>query len=456
MSQEFNLRCSSYADNEFIIKREVIMRKILGFIFLALFVLTIQNIKAQTPTAAAVKSGIRATNADGEVSAINKVDKKINLQTGDGAIEVVVTESTGFKKVQPGSTNIATATDVTIEEIGEKDKILVTGKVSEDKKTITAKNVYLMTQTDINKRNQAERELWRTRGINGKVVSVDFKTQAITISTPARGMMPGANVVISPKENAQYLRYAPDSVKYSDAVGSSLAEIKVGDEIRALGDRSTDGLTFKAEKYLSGSFRVVTGKVTAVDVAKNEVTIENTQDKKPVIITLKSNTMIKRFPAEVGQMMAMAMSGGGMMMAGGQGGQGGSVTMRPPQGGGQPNGQTPPQVGGNPPAGNGQTPTNGQTGQGAGRQMGRGAGGGSLDDMIANLPNLTISDIKVGETIGISTTPGTIPTRFTAIKFIAGIEPFLNMPQRPMGGGGGGNNQPSFNIPGLDGGIGNP
>lgn len=448
------------------------MRKIFGFILLFLFVLTVQKSKAQTPTptpaAATVQSGIKERLAAGEVTSISQTDNKISLQTSDGAIDVLISSTTVFKRVPPENPNIAAAVASSITDIGEKDKLLVTGVVSADKKTIPAKTVYLMSKSDIAKRDQTEKEMWRTRGISGKVVSVDFKTQSVTISTPARGMAPATSVVLTPKENAQYLRYAADSVKYSDAVGSSLAEIKVGDELRALGDKGADGLSFKAERFITGSFKQVAGKVTAIDLEKNEITIEDSQSKKPVVISIKSTSILKKIDPQQAQMMAMMSSGGFQMQGGGQGNA--TFTMnRPPQGE-QPKGEQPkgeqtgqkPAQGSNP-AGNGQPNGSpmviqmGGNGQPGGRPMG--GGRGDLNDFFDRLPNTTISEIKVGDTIGLSTSPGNVPNRFTAIKLLSGIEPILAAQQRmaAMGGGRGGDgNQPSFNIPGLDGGIGNP
>ena len=87
--------------------------------------------------------------------------------------------------------------------------------VSEDKKSVPAKVIYLMTKSDISKKASAEKEMWQTRGIFGRVISVDFKTQNITLA--ARGTLGETNVVISPKDDAEYLRYAADSVKFADA-----------------------------------------------------------------------------------------------------------------------------------------------------------------------------------------------------------------------------------------------
>ena len=441
------------------------MNKILLLLLLSLFVVTIP---AQTPTPApaAAQSFIKDKLAAGEVSSINQTDKKIALQTSDGAIDIIILATTGFKRVPPENPVITAAVDASITDIGEKDKVLVTGAVSADKKTFTAKNIYLMSKSDISKKLTAEREAWRTRSISGRVTKVDFKTKEVTVAT--RGMMGETDVVVSPKENAEFLRYAPDSAKYADAVASNVAEIKVGDQLRALGDKSTDGLTFKAEKYLTGSFKTVAGKITAIDTAKNEITIEDSLNKKPTVIVVSSTTQLKQFPAEMAQnmarMMMMSSMGGGMQPA--PGGQGGNATftMTRPNGqearpanpqGGQPNGQAQPTNNGQP---NGQGQPNGGNPNGGQRQFGmnRGTGGnGNLDDLLERVPTITIAELKVGDTIGVSSTPGNVPNRFNAIKLVSGVEPFLNMPQIQIGGRNGGN-QPTINIPGLDGGFGNP
>ncbi len=422
------------------------MQKITLLLLIGLFVISNYS---QTPTAtpASALSGIKANLATGEVVSINQTDNKISLTTSDGNIDVLLVSTTAFKRVPPDNPSIGAAVNSNLSEIGQGDKILVTGAVSADKKTIPAKVIYLMTKSDISKKNSAEQEMWQKRGIFGRVVSVDFSTKNITLATTVMGAE--RNVIISPKENVEYLRYAPGSVKFSDAVVGSLADIKVGDQLRALGDRGAEGTTFKAEKYLSGTFKTVAGKVTAVDVEKGELTIEDSQTKKSTIVLVNSNTVMKVFPPEQAQMMARMMMAS-RMMQGGQGrpgGQGGTFTMNRPGGQGGQTGQTPPATGNQPsgqtpPAGAGNRPAGGQT------QMMR---SGGMEDMIERLPALTLAEIKVGDTIGISSTPTQVPDRYTAIKLLSGVEPFLSMPQMPSVGGNAG---PSLTIPGLDGGMG--
>lgn len=404
---------------------------------------------AQTPAGSPPPAlqGIKANLAVGEVTAISQADNKISLQTSDGAIDVMLSTATTVKKVSAANPNLQQATDSSVTEISVGDKLLVTGKVATDKKSVPAKNVFIMTKSDIAQRDTAERDAWRTRGVSGKVTAVDFSKQQVTIAARG-GMMGTTNVVMTPKPNAKYLRYASNSNKYSDAKASSLAEIKIGDEIRALGDKSEDGATIQAEQVLSGSFKTVVGTITAIDTTKNEITVKEAQTGKTATIALTSNSVLKKFPAEMAAMMAGGMGGGmrpgGMGQAGGQGGQGGNVTMRPPQ---QPGGQG---QGGNRPEGAG-------TGQGGMRPGGGMRGGRDLDAILDRMPAISIADLKVGDAIGASSTDGGAADRYTAIKLVAGVEPFLAAAQAGgRGGQGGRGGAVSIDIPGLDGGFGEP
>jgi hypothetical protein len=424
------------------------MRKLIIPAFIILFGSTSFAVQAQTPaaspaaTTAAADSGIKANLALGEVSAINQTDNKISLKTKDGAIDVVLTATTVFKKVPPENPKLSAATDAALSDIGEGDKVLVTGNVAADKKTVPAKTIYIMTKADISKKISSEQQAWKTRGISGRVVSVNPATKEFTIAS--RGMMGEQNVVVKPKDYVDYRRYAPDSVKFDDAKSSSFSELKVGDQIRALGDKSADNTTFQAERIVSGSFKMVGGTITAIDTAKNEITIKELQTNKPVTIVVNNGSQLKKFPVEMATMMATRMQGGGIQPP--QGGQGGAVMMRPP--------------GSQPPAGQPQTAPGG-TAAPQGMQGGGGgmrAARGEFDDLLERFPTISIADLKVGDAIAISSSSNADTSRYTAIKLVSGVEPFFKAPQIASGAprGGGGQGGGGLNIPGLDGGIGTP
>ncbi len=382
------------------------MLKKLAFIgFLVL--LTNLMIAAQTADV-----GIKSNFAGGEVTAVEA--GKIVLQTKDGAIDVMLAATTEYKRVPPDNPTLKAAVAAALADIGVGDKLLVTGVVSNDKKQIPAKTVYLLSKADIAQKQSKEAEEWQKRGIVGRATKVDFQTNQVTIAV--RGAAGETETVVSPKDNARFMRYAPDSIKFSEAKQSNIREIFVGDIVRALGDRSEDGTSFKAEQVLSGAFQTVGGTIKSVDAAKNEIVIENIQTKKDVTIVVGNSSTLKKFPAEMAQRMAQFQA----MRANG---------VQPPQGGGA----------------QGQTPN--RTGQGGG---GGGMRGGDINDMFERLPVVSVAELKAGDMIAVSSTRTDNPARITAIRLLSGVEPFLRAPQAAGGRGRGGQDS-SFSIPGLDG-----
>jgi hypothetical protein len=378
-------------------------------------------------TAFAQTTAVKPSAISGEVGSTN--NEKIVLKTKDGDIEVVLSEKTQYFRVPPENPTLKAAVASTISEIGIGDKLLVTGILSEDKKTIPAKSVYLMSKLDITNKQTKEQEEWRTRGIAGRVVSFNPQTNVITVSV--RGLAGERMISVTPNEKAEFFRYAPDSVKFSEAKKSRITDIEPGDSIRALGDKNADGSAIKAEKIVTGAFKTIGGTITAINAEKNEITINDFQTKKDVTVVLTDSSLLKQFPAE----MAQRLAGIQMMQAGG--GQGG---MRPPTQGNQQPQQPNPQT-------QGQTP-----GQGGGFRAG---GGGGIDDMLDRFPNVKITDLKVGEMIAVSSTKSADAARITAIKLLSGVEPFVKLAQAQAAAGGGGNRgggaNSNFTIPGLDG-----
>ncbi|MEQ1765250.1 MAG: hypothetical protein ABL984_19130, partial [Pyrinomonadaceae bacterium] len=263
-------------------------------------------------------------------------NSKIVLKTKDGNVEATLSVSTEFKRVPPENPVLKAAVAAQLSDISEGDKLLVTGVFGDDKKVLPARAVYLMSKSDIAQKNAKETERWATRGISGRVASVNPATNQVTIEV--RGMMNSTSVVITPKGDAIFKRYKQDSVKYNEALESTIGDVKVGDMLRAVGDRGTEGTTFTAEEILTGAFQTVAGTVKSVDATANEIVVTQAGTTTDVTIAITPNSAVKRFPEEMAQRMAgMGAMGGGA----GQPGQGG---IRPAGGapaGAQPGGQRP-------------------------------------------------------------------------------------------------------------------
>lgn len=422
------------------------MKKALLIFALALAPVT--NTIAQTPAATSADKDITATRVMGDVTAVNVDAKGLAVKTTAGnSVLVMLDDKTQFKRAQPGSTSLDNATPITLADVSVGDHVYARGRVSADQHSVPAQLVVVLTKADIAKKQEHDRAEWQRRGIWGTVTSLNPATKEVTINarTP-EGMKPV--VVAASSDKIDFRRYAPDSVKYSDAKASSFAELKVGDQLRALGERSADGAKFTPEEIVAGSFKTILGTVASIDAANHTVTIKPGGQKQPLTINVTSNTNLRRLDQQSGQMiafMAMRAAGGGAGLGGGRFGGGGG---QPGAGGGgaqRPAG-----------AGEGSRPEGASQGQGGGARR---FGGGSFDinDVIDRQAQATLADLKPGDVIIVSSTTGADPTRVSAITLLVGAEPVLAALQTAPRRQGAGAGATDVGLPaGFDLGIGLP
>ncbi|HEY6230158.1 MAG TPA: hypothetical protein VIW64_02730, partial [Pyrinomonadaceae bacterium] len=66
-------------------------------------------------------------------------------------------------------------------------------------------------------------------------------------------------------------------------------------------------------------------------------------------------------------------------------------------------------------------------GGGGGGGMRMGGGAMNVPEMLERLPTIALADVKVGDTIIVSSTKGADPSRLTAITLLSGADTLLNM-----------------------------
>ncbi len=390
---------------------------------------------SQTPTAPAISGVI------GEVKDIDTTANQMIVRADSSVLSTVNIDSkTQYKRMAPGAKTLAGAADITLADVGQGDRVWVRWRPNTDQKTTPAAQLVVMSKADLAKKQEQERAEWRRRGVSGIVSSVNPSTQEITVSSKSLSGQTQA-VIIPITEKVLMRRYPPDTIpKYSEAKPSKLEEVKVNDQLRALGDKSADGTHLSAEEVVFGTFKIAGGTVTSIDTATNTLKINDLQTKKALTIVIKPDSVIRRFPEG-----AAMMFGGGM---GGPGGPNGAQGQGPrPQG----QAQTP------------QGPAPGQRPQGAapGGPQGGGQrpGGGNMADMLDRLPVITINELKVGDTVLMSSLPGADPTQLTAISLVSGVEPLLTMMAARQQQGGQGRPQAvdlNGSFGGMFGGVGVP
>lgn len=326
----------------------------------------------------------------GVVTKIDPASKQLTLKTDQGPeVTVAMAPTASFRRVPPGTTDLKNAATITLDEVAQGDRVLARGKASDDDKTLTATLIVDMSKADLAKAHAAEQEEWEKRGVVGIVTTAAPDFVAISVNTPTGKK----TMVITPAAKALIRRYAPDSIKFEEAQPSTLDAIKVGDQVRALGEKSEDGGKLTAQEIVSGSFKEIAATVISVDAASNTMRVTDLKTKTPVTVKLVPDSNFRKLPEQMAQMLA--------------------ARNRPPE-----------DAAGRGARGGGDDSTGGR-GRGFG---GRGGGGGDLTKVLGSLPKANLAELKKGDAIIVLSTVGTTPDQMTAITMLSGVEPILTKP----------------------------
>ena len=351
--------------------------------------------------------------ASGNAKAVGTVQSisgnSLTLKSDAGAaVTVTLQDSTRVLRSEPGQKSLKEATPIQFSDVQAGDRMLTSGKASDDGKTIAATTIVVMKQGDIASKQSKEREDWQRRSVGGLVANVDATGNTVKISTLVMAQKKEITVKVSP--NTIVRRYAPDSVKFDDATKSTLAEIKPGDQLRARGDRNPDGSEINADEIVSGTFRNVSGTVQSVDKTKNELTVMDLATKKPVSITIASDSQMRKLPEMMAQRIAARLKGG---PSDGQGSTPGANASQP-------------QVGEASAAGQGARRGTGGGGMGSNGGAMRGNGGDMLQLVLSRAPAVQLTDLQKGDAVMLVATQGSPAAPPTAITLLAGVEPILS------------------------------
>ena len=350
---------------------------------------------AAMPQAQQAAQNAAAKQVIGAIVAIS--GNTITLKPDTGAdVSVMVQGAVRVLRVAPGQTDLKTAAAIQLSDLQVGDRILVRATPSADGQSLSASVIVAMKRSDVEAKQQQEREDWQKRGIGGLVSAVDAAAGTITISVAAAG---GSKTVgVHTAQSTIFRRYAPDSVQFDDAKPSSLAEIKAGDQLRARGARSADGTEFTAEEIVSGAFRNIAGTISNVDAAENALTVMDLASKKPVLVKISAQSQLLKLPPQIAQGMATQLKGGARGGAAGRGegesGRGGD----------------------------------GRAGDGGGNARGGGRGPADLQQVLNRIPKATLADLQKGDAVMIVSTEGTTSGGVTAITLLSGVEPILQAP----------------------------
>lgn len=311
----------------------------------------------------------------GTIKAIDGQTVTLKVDSGPD-VKIIIQNSTRLKQLPPGQTDLKNAVPIQLTDVQVGDRMLAAGKPGDDGQSVMASQVIVMKQADLAQKQQHDREDWQKRGSGGIVTGIDASSGIVTIS-----VTPSYSIAVKTSPKTQFLRYAPDSVKFSDAKRGTFEQIKSGDQLRARGDRSEDGKQVTAEEIVSGSFRNIAGTVTSVDAANNTINVMDLITRKPVQVKVTSDSQLRKLTLQMAMGLAMLLKG-------------------------RPEGAPPPPAS-------------------SGSPGGRPGGPPDLQRMLGRVPAVTLAELQKGDALMIVSTQSEGASPVSAITLLAGVEPVL-------------------------------
>jgi hypothetical protein len=369
------------------------------------------------------------------VGAVEKVDtaaKSLALKPdkGDTTTTIKFDDKTQFLRLPAGELDTKKATRATAADVGVGDRAIARIR-PEDPAGAPAVFLYFSKQSDLAQRQQKTLQDWQTQSVAGSVKTVDAGTKQIVMSV--RGIAgPPRDVTLDLTGAVDYQRFSPDSGKYE---ASALAPIQTGDQVRVLGQKNADQSAIKVEAIMSGYFKTVPVQIKSIDPATNQIMATDLGSKRPITISIKPDTTMKKLDDATALLMARRLNPS-FQAAGGRGGRGGEgrgAEAAPAPDGAAPNAGALFGAGGRGGPGG---PGGGGPGFG-----GRGGGGARNQDpsrLLEQQPTIALGDLKAGDPVVVTGAPSSDMTKITAMTLVAGVEQILRAaPQNgpdPLGG----------------------
>jgi Domain of unknown function (DUF5666) len=314
-----------------------------------------------------------------KIGAIKSIEGRSLVLKPDSGPDIAVTLASDARlmRLGPGQTDLKLAEVITLRDVQVGDRILVRGQPGEKPDSILGFTAVLMKQSDVAQKQQQELQDWQRRGSGGIVSAVDAATGTVAVD-----VNPTLRVAVKTSPATRFLRYAPDSVRFSDAQKSSLDQIKTGDQVRARGTRSADGKELAAEEVISGTFRNIAGTITNIDAPAGTITVKDVLAKKTVTVKLTGDSMMRKLPAQMAQRIAFFLKAPEAAQAAAAG-----ASSADPAGGGR--------------------------------------AAPDFQQMISRLPAVSIADLQKEDAVMIVSTPGNGGPQVTAITLLGGVEPII-------------------------------
>jgi DNA-binding protein len=349
----------------------------------------------QAPPSGTSPANAAQNRVVGVVTAVDKAANQVTLKADSGESIIIATSDTSsVLRLPPGEASAQKAVKITLGDIAVGDRIFAKGTVAGGGKAVVVSQIVVSggAVSVAASPDPARQRIERARGLNGRVTALNPEKKEISVQSRSREGV--GTITILTSDGTRFFRYAPDSMDIKDASRGSFAGLKVGEQLRALGDTNEDGTRFTADEIISGLTARTGGQVIAVNPGSNEVTIKNNQGQT-ITVAIGARSTLRRVSTEDVASFEV------------------NRPARPDR---------PAATAGQPPTQDGRPRERRERPAGEERQPRAGRG---IQEMIGNLPAIKVSDLKKGDTVFIQGTQGTDPAHVTAVMLVTGDPTFI-------------------------------
>ena len=159
------------------------------------------QVTAPTPVPeGAGNAGASLDSVIGEVTATDPAAKQIIVRLDAGVtVTVILQDKTLYLRVPPGETDLKKSVKITPAEISTGDRVYARGRLADDRKSIPAMTVVVMTKADLAQKRERERKEWQG-AVAGTISALSADTRAITLSV--RSPAGTRTLIVEPSEEA--------------------------------------------------------------------------------------------------------------------------------------------------------------------------------------------------------------------------------------------------------------
>jgi predicted RNA-binding protein len=220
----------------------------------------------------------------GNISKIDIEKGEISIKNQEGEEKTLkIIKSTSFLRLDSEGMPLENAQRISLNELILGNRLFVRGIKSAEKN-------YFLLQTVIVLQNLPSQGASQ---IQGRVTSIDISKKEIKIT----GSLQTENRIIvidASSESVDFRRYGYKSLKFDDSVKGTFEQIKIGDNLKSLGTFDDKISTFKPKVLISGTFKVLAGKIKLLDFQSNEVTIIETQTNQTFKLKIVEDVRLKK------------------------------------------------------------------------------------------------------------------------------------------------------------------